>query len=154
MNLTEFKNRLSQNVGKKVLFMLPDERLIPLHFHITEVGYVRKDFIDCGGEARTLSSCLLQAWTAQDHDHSLGAGKLLSILKLSEKILPSEDLPVEVEFEAPYISQFPIISGEVEGGSIVFNLGVKHTDCLAKEKCGVEVKQTPTSCCSPSSGCC
>jgi len=152
MTTNELKRLLEQNPDKKIHFLLPDFGLIPVHFHITEVGHVRKDFIDCGGTQRLTSTCVLQAWVADDEDHSLTAGKLASILKLADKILPSEDLAVEIEFEAPLISQFPMESSEVTADTIVFHLATKHTDCLAKEKCGVESENS--SCCSTESGCC
>jgi hypothetical protein len=153
MNIIELKNILARNPGVKIRFILPDGSSIPAHFHITEVGHVRKDFIDCGGTKRSTSTCLLQAWTAEnDEDHSLEAAKLARILDLAADILPNGELPVEVEFEAPTISQFPIRSGEKLGDALVFHLTTKHTDCLAKEKCGLE--SVASSCCAPSGGCC
>jgi hypothetical protein len=152
MNITELKNVLDLNPDKGLRFILPDKTIIPAHFHITEVGHVQKDFIDCGGTRRSVSSCVLQAWiAANDEEHSLSAGKLGSILKLAGKVLPSNDLEVEVEFEAPYISQFPIESAEAQGDAVVFHLTTKHTDCLAKEQCGLE--SAGSSCCSAESGC-
>lgn len=138
MNITELKSLLELNPDKRLVFFLPDETTIPVHFHITEVGHVRKDFIDCGGTRRTSSACVLQAWVADDMDHLLTAGKLASILKLATSLLPSDELPVEIEFEAALISQFPIVSGQVTDEAIAFHLTTKHTDCLAKEKCGIE----------------
>ncbi|MEI7863404.1 MAG: DUF6428 family protein, partial [Planctomycetota bacterium] len=38
--------------------MLPDKSFVPAHFHITEVGRVQKDFIDCGGTVRSATTCL------------------------------------------------------------------------------------------------
>lgn len=151
MTIAELKDILEKNPTKGLDFILPDNTAIPAHFHITEVGHVKKDFIDCGGTQRAVSSCVLQAWVADDEDHSLIAGKLGSILKLAGKILPSEDLPVEIEFESPYISVFPIESADSAGKTIVFQLTTKHTDCLAKEKCGIE---NASSCCSTEGGCC
>jgi hypothetical protein len=152
MNTTELKNILERNPDKKIRFILPDQSTIPAHFHITEVGHVRKDFIDCGGTQRSISTCLLQAWVAaNDEDHSLEAGKLARILTLAGKILPNGELPVEVEFEAPMISQFPVESAENTEEAVIFQLTTKHTDCLAKEQCGLE---SESSCCSAQSGCC
>lgn len=151
MTITELKNILEENPTKSIDFILPDKSTIPAHFHITEVGHVKKDFIDCGGTQRAVSSCVLQAWVARDEEHSLSAGKLGSILKLAGRILPSDDLIVEVEFEFPYISVFPIESADSTGETIVFQLTTKHTDCLAKEQCGIE---SESSCCSAESGCC
>ncbi len=153
MNITELKQILNLNPDKGLKFVLPDNTTIPAHFHITEVGHVQKDFIDCGGTLRSVSSCVLQAWVAaNDEEHALSAGKLSSILKLAGKIFPSDELEVEVEFEAPYISQFPIESAEASVDAVVFHLTTKHTDCLAKEQCGLE--SSGSSCCSTESGCC
>jgi len=151
MNTAELKNTLERHPDKKIRFVLPDQETIPAHFHITEVGHVRKDFIDCGGTLRSTSACVLQAWlAANDEDHSLAAGKLAGILGLAGKVLATDDLTVEVEFENPYISQFPIESAEATDDAVVFRLTTKHTDCLAKEKCGLEAN----SCCSTESECC
>lgn len=153
MTINELKKILDLNAKKKLKLFLPDGAAIPAHFHVTEVGHVRKDFIDCGGAQRSSSACVLQAWVAaNDEDHSLSAGKLGSILNLAGKVLPSDDLHVEIEFEAPYISQFPIESAEASGEAVVFRLATKHTDCLAKEQCGLE--SSGSSCCSTESGCC
>ena len=153
MNITELKSLLDLNPDKGLRIVLPSGETIPDHFHITEVGHVQKDSIDCGGTRRTASSCVLQAWVAaNDEEHALSAGKLASILKLAGKMLPSDALSVEVEFEAPFISQFPIESVEAIGDALVFHLATKHTDCLAKEQCGLESGNS--SCCSPSTGCC
>jgi hypothetical protein len=151
MNITELKTLLETNSDKRIIFHLPDHRTIPVHFHITEVGLVQKDFIDCGGTRRSSSACVLQAWVASDEDHALTAGKLASILNLATKVLPLAEQPVEIEFETTFISQFPIVFGEVVDQAVVFQLETKHTDCLAKEKCGIE---SESSCCSPESACC
>jgi hypothetical protein len=151
MNIIELKKVLGQNSSRRLRFILPDQSSIPAHFHITEVGRVRKDFIDCGGTRRSTSSCLLQAWVAEnDEDHALEAGKLARILDLAGDILPDGELPVEIEFEAPTISQFPIASTEVVDDALVFHLTTKHTDCLAREQCGLEGE----SCGTPTTGCC
>jgi hypothetical protein len=153
MNITELKNVLELNPAKGLKFILPNQESIPAHFHITEVGHVQKDFIDCGGTRRTVSACVLQAWVAaNDEEHALTAGKLASILKLAGRILPSDELEVEVEFEAPYLSQFPIASAEATEGAVIFHLTTKHTDCLAKEQCGLEGANS--SCGSDEGGCC
>ena len=37
---------------KTISFQLPDNSLVPSHFHVTEVGEITKRFIDCGGTVR------------------------------------------------------------------------------------------------------
>jgi len=145
MTITAFKAILAAHSDKAMRFVLPNGKSIPPCYHITEVGRVQKDFIDCGGTVRSSASCVLQAWVAaNDEDHRLEAGKLGSILKMADKLLPDSALPVEIEYEAPIISQFSIGGSELDSEGIVFHLENKHTDCLAKESCGLE----SNSCCS------
>src|ERR1700733_7466259 len=113
MNLAELKEILAAHADKEMRFVLPGGKSIPAQYHITEVGHVKKDFIDCGGTIRSASACVLQAWVAKnDEDHRLVAGKLGAILDLAGKILPEAELPVELEYEAPVISQFSIAQAE------------------------------------------
>ena len=51
---------LSENPAAAVHLMLPDHSFVPAHFHVTEVGRVHKDFIDCGGTVRSTTACVLQ----------------------------------------------------------------------------------------------
>jgi hypothetical protein len=75
-------------------WMLPDKSFVPDHYHITEVGRLQKDFIDCGGTIRSLASCLLQIWVADDKDHRLQTTKLAKIMEVAGAVLKSDDLPV------------------------------------------------------------
>lgn len=151
MTLTEFTKLVSANPDKTMRFILPNGKSIPPQYHITEVGHVKKDFIDCGGTTRTASACVLQAWiAANDEDHRLNSGKLATILKLAAKILPDGEVPMELEYEAPIISQFTFANSNVEADAIIFHLENKHTDCLAKESCGLE----GSACATGESDCC
>jgi hypothetical protein len=139
MKLRELKTVLDLHSGRVPRFILPDGDQIPVHYHLTEVGHVAKNFIDCGGTTRQSESCVLQLWVSKsDPDHRLDAGKFAFILSLGERVLPGDDLDVEVEYGDRAISQFPIESARIAGDAIEFTLGVKHTDCLAREKCGVD----------------
>lgn len=137
MNVREFRTMLEKHPGTKMHFMLPDQSFVPAHYHITEVGRVHKDFIDCGGTVRSLTSCMLQIWVASDVDHRLETTKLAKIMEVAAPLLGSDDLPVEVEYEDAMLSQYPIGGAEVTPSGILFYLGTKHTACLAPEKCGV-----------------
>lgn len=154
MNLLELKKHLATSPEKHVSLLLPDGALVPAHFHVTEAGHVRRDFVDCGGTRRTEETCLLQAWVAGDTSHRLTAGKLSSIFDHTRGVFPHEDLPVEIEYENPVISQFPVKTAEVSGDELIFQLGTKHTDCRAKERCSSE--PDPARAASPCCGttCC
>ena len=138
MNVAEFQAVLSAHPGARMHWMLPDKSFVPDHYHITEVGRVQKDFIDCGGTIRSLASCLLQIWVADDKDHRLQTTKLAKIMEVAGAVLKRDDLPVEVEYEEGTISQYPVAGVEVAPAGLLIYLGSKHTACLAPEKCGVD----------------
>jgi hypothetical protein len=139
MTLSELKNSLGHHPESSLRFLLPLAGEIRADFHVTEVGHVVKRFVDCGGTVHSKEACILQVWLAKnDAEHRLAAGKLASILELARPLLPSEDLDVEVEYEDGVVSQYPISLHEAAPGGLSFKLGLKHTDCLAREACGLE----------------
>jgi hypothetical protein len=137
MKLEELIDVLTENPDKALDIMLPDGDYIPEHFHITEVGLVQKKFVDCGGTKRELKSCLLQVWVASDVGHRLGTTKLLKILNLAKPMLGCDDVPVEIEYEGNFISQFPLAGAMIAPAGVLLSLSRKHTACLAPDKCGV-----------------
>ena len=140
MKLADLKSLLRSRPSAVPRFTLPDGDRIPAHFHITEVGHIAKRFIDCGGMVHdTTDTCLLQTWVSDaDADHRLDAGTFAKILDLGQQVLPHDDLEVEVEYDCCVVAQYPIASAQVQGDVIELQLGEKHTDCLAKEKCGID----------------
>lgn len=151
MTLEEFRRWLVHHPGVPLHFALPDGELVPAHFHVTEIGRVRKDFIDCGGATRNETTCRLQVWIASDTDHRLNSTKLAAILKLAAPLFVSDDPPVEIEYEGALVSQYPIAGADITPRGLLFQLGSKHTDCLAKDRCGVPLV-TANGCTAP--GCC
>lgn len=158
MKLSEVKAALTQLT--EVNFELPNGKLVPEHFHVTEVGEVTKHFIDCGGTVRHEKVVNFQLWEANDFDHRLKPQKLNNIIALSEKTLGLGDSEVEVEYQAETIGKYAL---EFNGKN--FLLVSKQTNCLASDKCGIPpeklkknlVELTPannSSCCTPGGGCC
>ena len=148
MNVGQLRTALERTPDAGLHLMLPGGEFVPAHFHVTEVGRVHKDFIDCGGTTRSTTTCVLQTWVAEDTDHRLTTTKLAGILKLAAPLLRSDELPVEVEYERESVALFPVAAAEVTPAGILLHLGTKHTDCLARDKCGVE------EACGTGSGCC
>ncbi|WP_026898154.1 DUF6428 family protein [Daejeonella oryzae] len=156
MKLSDFKKHLS--VANAVNFELPNGELIPLHFHITEVGLLTKHFIDCGGDIHADKLVSMQIWVADDLDHRLKPISLLKIIDLSKPVLGDEDLEIEVEYQNETIGKYSLgISGDH------FSLIAKQTDCLAKVKCNIpQPKQiiklnqlvNSENSCTPGGGCC
>ncbi len=135
MTLQQLKVALAQNPEAHLRFVLPDGEKIHAHAHVTEVARLEKTFVDCGGTRRASAHCQLQLWIADDLDHRLDAKKLLAILSKAQPFLGSEDLTIEVEHEVKWISQFPVDSVRNEKHELILQLGVRHTACLAPDKC-------------------
>jgi len=159
MKLSNFRRALARDPNAALHVMLPDGDFVPGHFHVTEIGRVHKQFVDCGGTQRETSACTVQVWVAADTDHRLTAGKLAMILKLAAPILKDDDLDVEIEYEAGVISQYPLGGIEITPAGVLLALGTKHTDCLAPDRCGIPVRAgiTPAPAAKGScgtSGCC
>ena len=131
-----------------VTVIWPDGEAIEAHFHVTEVGRVQRDFIDCGGTIRRTVTCLLQSWVGDDIDHRLTGDKLLKAFVHAEPVLRGEDLPVEFEYESCNVVQLKVESAVAEADRLVIRLGLKHTDCLAREVC------VPSARGAAAAGCC
>ena len=155
MKLSEIKEILAKAEG--VNFKLENGNSVPAHFHVTEVGIITKDFIDCGGNVRHEKVANFQLWDADDYEHRLKAGKLLDIISLSEKVLGMEDLDIEVEYQAQTIGRYDL---GFDGKN--FLLLAKKTACLAMDKCGVPAETQKIemlnfasgSTCTPGGACC
>jgi hypothetical protein len=147
MTLRDFRETLAAGPGLGLRFRLPTGGLTPIHLHLTEVARVEKRFIDCGGTVRTDVSARLQLWTADDTDHRVGCAKALQILDRGADLVGSTALPMEVEYDFPLLTLFPVVGSVVEGNERIFLLEAKKADCLAPDVC------LPKAC-KPGSGCC
>lgn len=155
MKLSEIKKHLS--TATAVNFLLENGTAVPEHFHVTEVGVITKNFIDCGGTVRNEKVANFQLWNANDTDHRLKPKKLLDIISLSEKVLGMEDSEIEVEYQSDTIGKYGL---DFKDGNFI--LTTKQTDCLAKDNCGVpdgkqkvklsDLNKEAQPCCAP--GCC
>jgi hypothetical protein len=153
MTVSELRTKLLAHPAKELRLLLPSGEQIPAHFHVTEVGFVKKEFIDCGGKIRSEGKCLLQIWVATDTDHRVSSDKFVQILTHGAPVLPTDALPVEIEYNDPGLTHFPLARIEADAGAVTLHLTHKHTDCLAKDVCGVPTEEDE-NCCSPGGGCC
>ncbi|MBF6607211.1 MAG: hypothetical protein ITG00_00555 [Flavobacterium sp.] len=157
MKLSEIKNQLA-NLDS-LSFLLPNGTFVPQNFHVTEVGLLTKNFIDCGGTVRKETVVNFQLWEdSTDEDHRLKPAKLLKIIAMSEQILGIGDFDVEVEYQENTIGKYDLgFNGQH------FLLLNKQTACLASDQCGVPAQKkkiklsdvsTQTNSCAPGGGCC
>lgn len=151
IKLEEFKSQLNQI--NNLAFTIKNGEQVPNHFHITEVGKLTRHFIDCGGKEREKSVINFQLYVANDVEHRLAPSKLLGIIKKSERALNLENLEIEVEYQTTTIGKY-----NLDYSNGVFELSPTHTDCLAKDNCGIpelEIKENLTvDACCEGSGCC
>jgi hypothetical protein len=155
MKLSQIKQVLG--TVKTVNFQLPNGTFVPEHFHVTEVGLVTKNFIDCGGTVRNETVVNFQLWDANDFEHRLKPKKLLDIIQLSEKVLGIRDFEIEVEYQDKTIGKYDL---EFNGEN--FELVNKQTACLAQDQCGIPTEKpklklsdiNTESCCAPGGSCC
>lgn len=157
MKLSEIKNHLADM--EALCFMLPNGTFVTQNFHVTEVGLITKNFIDCGGTVRKETVVNFQLWEdSNDEDHRLKPNKLLSIIALSEKVLGIEDFEIEVEYQDTTIGKYDL---GFDGKN--FTLQNKQTACLAQGQCGVPSDRQKVSLsaisaqsnsCTPGGGCC
>lgn len=156
MKLSEVKQILP--TLENVEFKLENGTFVPEHFHVTEVGMITKNFIDCGGVIRKENVVNFQLWNADDIEHRLKPKKLLNIIQLSEEKLGIDDFEIEVEYQSETIGKYDL---EFDGEK--FLLKNKTTACLAQDACGIPVEKqkknladlsVSASCFTPNSGCC
>jgi len=157
MKLSEIKKIL--NTVESVNFQLPDGNFVPEYFHVTEVGLITKNFIDCGGVVRKEIVVNFQLWNANDFEHRLKPQKLIHIIELSEKVLGIEDFEIEVEYQNQTIGKYDLgFNGKN------FELLNKTTACLAQDQCGIpsekpklkltQLNADNANSCTPGGGCC
>jgi len=156
MKLSEIKKHLA--IAQTINFKLPDGNFVPEYFHVTEVGVVTKNFIDCGGVVRKEEVANFQLWDANDFEHRLKPKKLLDIIALSEKVLGIGDFEIEVEYQQQTIGKYDL---DFDGHDFI--LVVKQTACLAQDQCGIPSKPKVSlqmlgsndgQSCTPGGGCC
>ena len=153
MLISAFKQTLSELDTLK--FQLPNGVFVPAHFHITEVGNIMRNFIDCGGVQRQENKINLQLWVDSDTEHRLKPTNLLNILQLAEKQLGKSNVEVEVEYQ-----QSTIVRYKLAFDGAVFQLINTQTACLAPDQCGIpqekpRVRLTASGLsCNPNSDCC
>jgi hypothetical protein len=151
MKLHELQLALEKYPDAHPRFVLPDGSYIPAHAHVTEIGHVVKNFIDCGGLAGKEEKVILQTHVGTDTEHRLRADRLAKILELGQRVLPNGELDVDVEYDCCVVAQYPITGTRVCGRHLDLTLGRSRTQCRARERRESEVARDvgaiSTACC-------
>ena len=148
MNLGDLLYAL-KDCGKstEISFILPDGTAIPSHYHVTEIGRIVKDYVDCGGQFRKEEYCSMQLWVANDVDHKLTLDKLHKILEAGRELI-SDNMPVIFEYQDGTVGLYFIGMIQVTTEKVKILLSGTKTSCMAPDRCGI----TNRGC--SGSGCC
>src|SRR5437764_14804319 len=99
MTLRSLQNALEANPGRFPRFVLPNGDYIPAHAHVTEVGYVVRNFIDCGGLTGKEEKVVLQTHLGSDDDHRLRSDRFSKIMQLGNHVMTNTALHAYFEYE-------------------------------------------------------
>ena len=154
MKLSEFIAHVNQI--DSLSFRLQSGVIVPVHFHLTELGIINKIFVDCGDVLREESFVSFQLWSTFDDEHRLSPKGLISIIKNVGKRIHLRDSHIEVEYQTDTVGKYSLAFD-----SGVFILCPKKTDCLDPKSCGIPVVDESSSHspstdnkCTPGAGCC
>jgi hypothetical protein len=150
MTLRALQDALDANPNRFPRFVLPDGDYIPADAHVTEVGHVIRNYIDCGGLTGTEERVVLQTHVGDDTDHRLRSDRLAKILRLGNRVIPSADVDVDVEYDCCVVAQYPVLETRTDGEHLNVILHRGRTQCRARERCQAEV--TP-DCCIAAASC-
>lgn len=151
MTFQGLQNALEANPRRFPRFVLPHGAYIPAHAHVTEVGHVVRNFIDCGGLTGKEEKIVLQTHVGNDTDHRLRSDRFAKILRLGNRVIPSADLDVDVEYDCCVVAQYPIANATPCGEHLNLILQRGRTQCRARERPEAE---TAVGCCTTSAACC
>ena len=150
MTVNDLQNVLDVNPKRVLRFVLPDGDYIPAHAHVTEVGHLVRNFIDCGGLTGKEEKVVLQTHVGGDTDHRLQSDRFAKILRLGNRIIPNADLDVDVEYDCCVVAQYPISEAAPDDEHLNLILRRVQTQCRARER----ESNTTADCCATSAACC
>ncbi len=162
MKTGEFLSLLQENASKSLLFEYASGKFVGANYHITEVKNITVDSVDCGAGTDFWKETVIQLWESpeeKDNRDYMTAYKALGILNKVDQIKPMEK-SVIVKFEYSndqfHTAQLFVNDFTIDQDKLVMKLGIKQTDCKAKEACGVPVLTSTATeeACTPGGGCC
>ena len=161
MKTLEFLELLEANKSKSLLFEYTPGKLVGANYHITEVKNISIDSVDCGAGTDSWNETVIQLWESPSE---IGKTEFMTAFKASgilNKVdrMRSMDKDAELKFEYSndhfHTAQLFVNDFSFTHENLIINLGVKKTDCKAKETCGVPIEvESEGGCCAPGSGCC
>jgi hypothetical protein len=150
MKFGEFKQLINQKPDREIVIYLPNNEIIPKHFHLTDIGTITHNFIDCGGVVGQNSWVQMQLWVADDIEHRITTTTLDHILHQSQEILNdvnSHNVVIEYQTSGGSATKYDIKNIEITD-TFNIHLANVNTTCL-------EIERNPnTNKCGNNSSCC
>lgn len=163
MKTNEFLSLLQEHPNKSLRFEYKNGHYVGANYHITEIKNITIDAVDCGAKTDFWKETIVQLWESpseKDKREYMSASKALSILTRVDAIKPMEkEVEVKFEYSNPsfHTAQLFVHGYDLSADQITLKLGVEHTDCKAKDECGVPMEVgvgQENNSCAPGSGCC
>ena len=161
MQTAEFIQLLEKHPKRNLSFEYAPGKYVRADYHVTEVKNVQIEATDCGGRQDSWKETVVQLWAnpeAEEPNHRLTSTKVLDILKRVSGLQPlMKNTPVKIEYGDKdfHTAQLNITGHKLENNHLIVSLGVEHTTCKAKDRCGIpEVVGSNARECAPGSGCC
>ena len=151
MTFRDLQNALAANPNRFPRFVLPDGDYIPAHVHVTEIGHLVRNFIDCGGLGGKEEKVVLQTHVGDDTDHRFRSDRFAKILRLGKRVIPTVNLDVDVEYDCCVVAQYPIADAKPDGEHLNLILQRGRTQCRARER---RQSETVVTCCATAATCC
>lgn len=161
MQTAAFIELLEKYPQQKLSFEYAPGKYVRADYHVTEVKNVHIEATDCGGRQDSWKETVVQLWAnpeGEEPNHRLTSTKVLEIL---QRVATLQTLmgntPVKIEYgdQDFHTAQLPIGGYRLENDQLIITLGVEHTTCKAKDRCGIpEVVGSTAQECAPGSGCC
>jgi hypothetical protein len=151
MTFHDLQNAVDANPKRFPRFVLPSGDYIPAHAHVTEVGRVVRNFVDCGGLTGQEEKVVLQTHVGDDTDHRLRSDRFAKILRFGDRVIPNANLDVDVEYDCCVVAQYPITEATPDGEHLNLILQRGRTQCRERER---RENQTAVDCCATSAACC
>jgi hypothetical protein len=134
MKIDYLQQMLEKHTDRFPRFVLTDGDYIPVHAHLTEVGHVVKNFVDCGGATGKDEKLVVQTHVGNDTEHRLRADRFAKILSVAGTVLPTADLDVEIEYDCCVVAQYPIAEARAAGKYLDLILKSGRTQCRPRER--------------------
>ncbi len=138
MKTKEFIKQLGLQPESKTSFHFMDKKLVPDHYHITEIKNIISESVDCGKTKHIEKTTLVQLWAidSESGKHQLSNKKIKHIFEGIDKSL-GLNMEAEILFEFGdennRTSSYKIEELVQTDDAIVVNLHVPQTECKPRK---------------------